>query len=421
MELGPLRAGLHLSFFKQGVLLSLGDIKFKDWSLYPWGMLARKAIKQNYRPNQELEGVFDAFRDMVNHCIQVGLEKEITSRFKLSNEVYGELHNGLHTWYILSAVEKAAAILKNYRKSMRKNPHTKRPHVSKPFLSIGNQAYTIVDGRLRLPIKPKQFVYIPLNGHTLDVLSEPSLKLGSVTLLASTLSIAFSKEIAEMEPTGYIGLDRNLDNMTACSTEGKVERYDLSECTTVKSTYRAVKSRFRRNDRRLKKKVFNKYGLLERNRVVQRLHGVSKGIVAEAWSKGYGIVTEKLTGIRKLYRRGNGQGKNYRARMNSWSYYELQRQIEYKARWVGLKVIYVSAGKTSSTCAICGLKILECAGRKIYCPNCGLADRDVNAAKNILARGVRFAPIAPAGEAMVADPIRKVDAGELILGRGPKT
>ena len=31
-----------------------------------------------------------------------------------------------------------------------------------------------------------------------------------------------------------------------------------------------------------------------------------------------GTVMEKLKGIRKLYRRGNGQGPSFRGRMNSW-------------------------------------------------------------------------------------------------------
>lgn len=61
-----------------------------------------------------------------------------------------------------------------------------------------------------------------------------------------------------------------------------------------------------------------------------------------------GIILEDLKGIRKLYRKGNGQGSEHRAKMNSWSFYELQRQIEYKARWLGLPVKYVKANGTSS-------------------------------------------------------------------------
>ena len=102
---------------------------------------------------------------------------------------------------------------------------------------------------------------------------------------------------------------------------------------------------------------------------------------------------ENIKGIRKLYRKGNGQGKKYRGRMNSWSYYELQRQIEYKAKWAGLPVRYVRAVGTSSKCAVCGVKLIPEEHRKMWCPSCrNVVDRDINAAKNILARGMRFVP-----------------------------
>jgi len=63
-------------------------------------MLTVKAVKQSYKPTKELEDVLETFRWMVNYCIHIGLERKITSRFRLSNEVYIDLHNGLHTWYI---------------------------------------------------------------------------------------------------------------------------------------------------------------------------------------------------------------------------------------------------------------------------------------------------------------------------------
>jgi putative transposase len=79
--------------------------------------------------------------------------------------------------------------------------------------------------------------------------------------------------------------------------------------------------------------------LKERAKVQQILHHVSKQIVREAKRNQYGVAMENLTNLRKLYRRRNGQGAKYRFRLNSWSYAELQRQIEYKARWEGLPVI----------------------------------------------------------------------------------
>jgi len=365
-------------------------------------MLAVKAVKQNIcKP--EIGNLLEIFRKMVNETIRVGLERNITSRFKLCKAVYKDLHNGLHTWYILSAVEKGCAILKNYRKAKRKNPKTKKPYVRKGFLSIGNQAYKILDGKLRLPTKPRKFVYVSLNKHTLKVLSEPNLKLGSITLTASTVSISFSKETAEIEPCGYIGIDRNLDNVTTASSNNKVTKYDLSKATRIKATYRKVKSNFKRSDVRVRRQLFRKYGEKQRNKVNQILHSVSKNIVQKAKENKFGIVMENLKGIRKLYRKGNGQGKRYRAKMNSWSFYTLQKQIEYKAKWEGIPVIYVPARNTSKKCSICGLDLIPEENRDLMCLLHGLVDRDVNACWNILNRGLRFKPVGQPVEGVVAE------------------
>jgi putative transposase len=95
---------------------------------------------------------------------------------------------------------------------------------------------------------------------------------------------------------------------------------------------------------------------------------------------------ERLKGIRKLYRRGNGQGRSFRGRMNSWTFREVQRQIDYKARWEGIPVHYVSAWGTSRRCPSCASRLIELEGRRAMCPLCvRVDDRDAFAAKNILA------------------------------------
>ena len=88
--------------------------------------------------------------------------------------------------------------------------------------------------------------------------------------------------------------------------------------------------------------------------------------------------------------------------MNGWSYYEAQRQIEYKARWAGLPVIRLSRRETrgsSVSCPRCGERLQsdKRLGRKLWCGKCRIVmDRDMVAAINLARRGrVRFARSQP--------------------------
>ncbi|WXG43097.1 MAG: hypothetical protein WED04_03405 [Promethearchaeati archaeon SRVP18_Atabeyarchaeia-1] len=115
-----------------------------------------------YEPRGGVLSLLEAFRSMVNCCICVGLEKSVTSRFSLQSEVYHQLSGfGLHTWYSLSAIEAATAILKNYRKAKRRHENIRVPRATKLMAKLGNQAYRVVDGKLRIPIKPREYFYVP--------------------------------------------------------------------------------------------------------------------------------------------------------------------------------------------------------------------------------------------------------------------
>src|SRR5207237_1938703 len=127
-----------------------------------------------------------------------------------------------------------------------------------------------------------------------------------------------------------------------------------------------------------------------------------KKIVTAGIQEKTAIVLENINGIRSLYRKGNGQGRRYRGRMNGWSFGEAQRQIEYKARWVGLPVIRLSKRETrgsSVSCPRCGERLQsdKQLGRKLWCGKCRLVmDRDMVAAVNLSRRGrVRFARSRP--------------------------
>ena len=387
-------------------------------------MIAVKAVQQRYTPNNELLVLLEQFRQMVNDSIRIGLAENVTSLKSLSLKTYGQLGQyDAMSYYKLCAISKAAGILKNHRKTERKGKPVKQPYARRPQLATC-YGFKISDGNLQLPIKPGKEIAIPLNRHTLHVLSEAGLTARSVTLTATTITVAYSKDVPTIEPSGLIGIDRNLDNVTVADSNGLIMGHNLAEATEIKAMYREVKSHLSRNDARIRQQVSAKYGVRQSNRVKQLLHRTSKQIIAEAKRSRSAIVMERLTGIRRLYRKGNGQGRGYRARMNGWSFAELQRQVEYKARWEGLPVIYVKPYGTSVKCSICGSRMKPEENRTLKCRSCGFTvDRDVNAARNILAAGtraLRFGAVASAGEAMVAVQRRPVDAGEL-TDRQPPT
>lgn len=358
--------------------------------------------------------MMNVFRKMVNECIRLGLENNKTSLKSLSLISYAMLKEyRIDSRYKLCAISRAAGILRNYRK-LRKKHNVREPYCTKPVL-ITCYGLRIKDGYLHMTSKLK----IPLNKHTPDFLSDASLQIQirSVTISDGVLSISVLKVPEPPECTGMLALDTNLDNVTMVDTDSNITKHDMSKATEVKAECRQVKSRFTRNDVRIRRILFKKYGELERNRVLWIIHNVSKKIVNHAKQNKMAIAMEDIKGIRKLYRKGNYRGRNYRSKMNSWSYYELQRQIGYKAAWEGIPVVYVTPWGTSSKCSRCGDKMFTEENRKLECGSCGLSiDRDINAARNILARGLRFEPVGLPDEAMIVErskePIHRVDGSQ---------
>jgi len=170
-----------------------------------------------------------------------------------------------------------------------------------------------------------------------------------------------------------VGIDVNERNVTWSDSSGRTVTEDISEVAELKERYWAIRAKLperTQSDRRTQRRLLSKYGRREKDRAIQVIHRVTKGIVERAGADGFGIVMEKLKGIRRLYRKGNGQGKSYRGRMNSWMFREFQRQVQYKAAWVGLPVAYVNPRGTSRKCPDCGSSLTTVGGRKLLRPPC---------------------------------------------------
>ena len=261
-------------------------------------------------------------------------------------------------------------------------------------MKLDNQSYRLTHLLLRLPTTPGNYIFLTLHGsnHHFSLIEDATLKLGSLTVTPSSVSVALSKEVEMFESKGSVGVDTNERNVTTSATDGWCRRFnELGEVVEIKEAYKLVTSRIARHtgrDRRTCQRLLAKYGERERGRTNQRLHKVTREIITYAEGNLLGIKMENLRGIRKLYRRGNGQGAIFRGRMNSWVFGETRRQMDYKAKWDGVPLWFVSPRGTSSYC-LCGSCVVRLAERRLYCPKCDRTwDRDDLAGRRIMACAV---------------------------------
>lgn len=128
-------------------------------------------------------------------------------------------------------------------------------------------------------------------------------------------------------------------------------------------------------------------------------HKISKQIVKYAKEHKLKIVMENLTGIRRSRRTGNGSERSVNRVVNSWSFYRLQRFIEYKSmcndysKLPGIPVEYVAPHYTSQHCNYCGTIgnregiYFRCVSRACDKHNI-LQNSDINATYNIRKRSI---------------------------------
>jgi putative transposase len=401
----------------------------KQLLILPHGI---KSVKQSYSPAPEVVKLMEAFRQMVNNCLRKGLGEDASTLKRLSKLCYHDLKSNypeMPSYYYLTAISKAAGFLASRKKSIKRGVKTKEPYLRKPIL-VSCYGLRIEDGCLLFPVsRNSKRKSIPLTRHTLSTIQ--GVEFRSFTITPTSVSISIRKEAPIYGPKSFLGVDRNASNVT-CGNSARVLQINLSKVEKIASTTRDIVQSFKRNDSRIRRVIASKYGRRRKNRINQILHPTSRAIVEDAMNNEAAIILEDIRGIRNLYKKGNYQARNFRARMNSVPWGEIKRQLEYKAAWEGVPLIHLTKSETrgtSSHCYQCGERLQGDRARKRqrWCQKCKRwLDRDVVAVMNISRKGwLRFGQSkGEACEAMVQErglfppPILKVDASKLSARRG---
>ncbi|MFC0004470.1 RNA-guided endonuclease InsQ/TnpB family protein [Micromonospora siamensis] len=191
-------------------------------------------------------------------------------------------------------------------------------------------------------------------------------------------------DVEAKEPDGFLGVDLGIANI---ATVDGGRRYCGKGLNRVRHRNQRLRTKLQRIGTKSAKRLLKARRRKESRFVADTNHRIAKQLVTEAERTGRGIALEDLKGIRDRVRLRRPQ----RVTLHSWAFYQLARLITYKAARVGIRVVRVDPSYTSQRCSVCGYTARANRSRQstFRCMSCGFAEHaDVNAARNIAARGV---------------------------------
>lgn len=189
-------------------------------------------------------------------------------------------------------------------------------------------------------------------------------------------------EQAIFEPSGWVGVDLGIVNIATASDGYRAAGRGLNR---HRRRMQELRAKLQRKGTKSAKRALKRVSRTESRRATDLNHCISKRIVTEAQRTTAGIGLEDLSGIQRRARLGKPQ----RVALHTWAFAQLGRFIDYKARRVGVPVVYVDPAYTSQTCAECGhVDRRNRPDRSTFaCRSCGVvAHADRNASRNIAHR-----------------------------------
>ena len=277
-----------------------------------------------------------------------------------------------------------------YQKFFREHagyPKFKRKHDSHKSYTTnytnGNIAVDFERGKVKLP-KLKEVKAKLHREFTGQIKSATVSQVPSGKYYVSILVETEHKELVHTNDS--VGIDLGIKDLCITS-DGKIyenpqiiKKYERQLAKLQRQL--SHKEKRSKNYHKIKKKIALCHEKI-RNTRKDYLHKVSHEIISENQV----VVSENLQ-IKNMVK-----NHHLAKAISDVSWYELTRQLEYKAKWNGRKYIKIDTFYASSQiCSVCGYQnpdIKDLSVRTWRCPECGAEhDRDINAAKNILAEGL---------------------------------
>ena len=363
--------------------------------------MIRKAYKYRIYPNAEQKVFFAKCFGCVRFFYNKSLSDmndiyESTGKFKnITPASYKEDYPFLKevdSLALSNAQLNRNIAFKDFMKQRYKNNKDKPNFKSKR----NDQSYTtnMVNGNIKISDNHR-YISIPkcprirIKMHRLFEGMIKSITVSRTTDNKYYMSLLVETEIKQLEPSKkMIGLDLGIKDLIVDSNGKKYKNHKYLTKPLEKiakeqrKLFKMVKGSNNRNKQRIKIARLYKHIQNQRN---DYLHKLSRKIIDE----------NQVIALEDLKVKDMEQNNKLARNISDASWSRLVSMLIYKANWYGRTVIKVpSAYPSSQLCSMCGYKnsiTKDLKIRKWTCPKCGtIHDRDINAAKNILSKGIEI-------------------------------
>lgn len=345
---------------------------------------AKLQILVNPSDRDNICSTMKAYSDACNYVSEYIYRTHNLSRYSIQENTYYQVREtyGLRSQMAVSCVRTVIAkyktILKNQNEWIK--PEFKRPQLdlvwNRDYSLNGKQdifSVNTLEGRIKVSFYKNGF----------EKYFSDNCKFGTAKLVYKHskffLHIPITYEISELtksDISNVVGIDRGIRFLAATyDSNGKSVFYNGNQVKQKRAHYKALRKQLQQVGTPSSRRKIKAIGQRE-NRWMQDVnHCISKALV-ESNPDGTLFVIEDLTGIRSATERVKVKDRYLSV---SWSYYDLEQKLTYKALKHHQLVEKVNPAYTSQTCPKCGHTEKSNRNKKIHlfcCKNCGYKSND---------------------------------------------
>lgn len=360
---------------------------------------AKIQILVNPSDKQILCDTMKAYSDACNYVSDYIYKTHNLSRYSIQEDTYYQVREiyGLRSQMAVSCVR---TVIAKYKTILENQKEWIKPVFRLPQLDlVWNRDYSLnsknnifsvntLNGRIKVPFCKNGF----------EQYFTDNCKFGTAKLVNKHgmffLHIPVTYEISELqksEVSNVVGIDRGIRFLVATyDSKGKSVFYDGNAVKQKRAHYKALRKQLQQVGTPSSRKRIKAIGQRENRWMNDVNHYISKSLVKNN-TEGTLFVIEDLTGIRAATESVKVKDRYVSV---SWSYYDLEQKLSYKALKHHQLVEKVNPAYTSQTCPKCGHteKTNRNKHKHIFCcKNCGYKSNDDRiAAMNLHRMGIEL-------------------------------